>query len=327
MSAKAVIKNFIEVFYQTLAVIVDQEYFTPPGLSAQILWLSTNITILVITQGYVFNLISTDLVNIIPKPQIDSLEDLEKPEHLNKTIIFLKGQVAQSQFESEPIGSIQQRLLLRKHPLDLNEGELSKIFEDMQNGMDNHSAANIISKATFDMLFRLGTCAMHPQFGNLGYISKTEIGRGSMVYFSRKILPRPMALKYLDHRRRLNVEGGLVYKMWNRITEIAWSETPYPIRHATYKCIDGVREKESYEKRLADIKLLIPALSTTLYLLFGGMLMSLLVVVCEIDVKRCLRKVIVRSRRRLRKPNRKISIKTRQVLRRVSPNFILHYTW
>lgn len=285
IKVEQITRQSLDAFWHTYALLVDEEYFNPFCLAMKLLWVSISIAVFVIAQGYVFNLLSTDLVNVIRKPQIDTLEDLEKPENFNQTIILLKGQVAQTQFEAKPADSIEQRLLARKSLLDFNEGSLMTTFADMRKGVENRSFANIISRWTYEANFALGICIVYPDTRQKTYMSKSKIGGGLIGFFSRKMNPRPIAMRYVDYRTRVNIEGGLAFKLWKNLNELGIGQLlGQSASHGTFKCLDGVQDEISYEKRLSDIKLLIPALSSSVYMLFIGLFIALVLVIVEIHV-------------------------------------------
>lgn len=61
------------------SLIVDQASFCNPIISAQILWVSVALAIFVVIQGFMLNLVSTDLIAEVSPPRINTIEDLSTP--------------------------------------------------------------------------------------------------------------------------------------------------------------------------------------------------------------------------------------------------------
>lgn len=308
VTANRVLKNFAESIWNILTVIVKQEKFVPTSHSMRICWFSLSFVIFVITQGYVFNLISTDLVNIIPEPQVEYLSDLEKPKNLNLTINLFKGQVARSYFLSKPLDSLEKRLLNRENAVDLATTPIHEMILSFIYGLKTRSTAFVASKATFLLRFELGSCMIHDDFGKERYISKQTFGSGLTTTFTRKIKIRPMAMRYLNYRNMVVIESGLFKKMWDRVTELAIEglQIGFQITHKTYMCLEGIEDKETLETRLLNIRMQIWALTTSVYFLAGGCFIACILVILEIDTHRCVIKRHVRERSLIVRPKKAI---------------------
>lgn len=289
VTADSVLKHFAENVWNILTVVVHQEILLPMSVSLKICWFSLCFIIFVITQGYLYNLISTELVTVIPTPQVDNLEDLEKPENVNLSLTMLKGQVARSYLLAKPLGSVENRILTREYVVDLsNCNMLNEVVKTKRNLRDRLTAF-VVSKATFSIRFEMGACMMYPDYGKRRHISRNPFGSGLTTLFSRKFHTKPMAMRYLSYRNRLIIEAGLFKTIWDRVTILAAQEMLNgELNHKTYVCLDGIPEKATIEQRLVDIKMQIWALTTSVYFLACGCFIASIFVILEIDVNRCI---------------------------------------
>ena len=67
------------ICWRIVELILDQENYVKPHAATRMLWFCFALTTFVIIFGYVWNLLSVDMVAVIPSPNIDNVEDLLSP--------------------------------------------------------------------------------------------------------------------------------------------------------------------------------------------------------------------------------------------------------
>lgn len=259
--------------------VVRQGVTIKPNVgSLMLLWISVSIAVFVTVHGYLVNLVSTDLVAIIPSPVIKTLTDYLSPQFSSIPALAIKDSQIYQLVANARKGS--QLKVLHEQLLRTSRSSLvSGLFKlgDLNNKLDLLFSGKIVLLTdNWEEFDRLILCIIRTEDMN-GMHKSSAFTQGILnIIFSKQI--KQNTRDYVEYKAMIFLEAGLVKTECLAITIALANEQNVIQDWKAERCMLGM----SITHEIDEIYLTIYVLETTFKLLYFSMIISCLTLIVEL---------------------------------------------
>lgn len=186
---------------------------------------------------------STDLVVEIPRPVINSLEDLMSAEFEHVTPLLLRAYTAHTFVQKAPpeslVGQFYQRVLSNRDERLLPPS--SDVIDNLRHGFEAGNLSLAISTVTYDAIGEYILCHHdHTIVENLHRSKGGTFGQGVATKMMSKFIDTELR-SFLDYRFTVMFEAGMVYMEFLK-TRQSTLDKFFQTEWNAIKCLDHVKE-------------------------------------------------------------------------------------
>lgn len=220
------------ICWRMVELILDQENYVKPHAATRMLWSCFVLATFVIIFGYVWNLLSVDMVAVIPSPNIDNVEDLLSPtfKHVRPLTVsnFYTLSIIKGASKTSSMHKLYKHMMTRKNESLVNidiasSSEKSmKMMTRVMNAMQTGDEALLVFRFLLQFL-KSEYCHLRPDFTQTMYISRESMHETFLVFMYNKRINGELR-RFYDYRLRTVDELAILERMITSLLETVRAE-------------------------------------------------------------------------------------------------------